>query len=221
MAQSGVMAMFDFLEDTGLPVTQGGVTPTQGPRVKRGVDLVLAGLLLVPLMAVALGLLVLNPFLNPGPVVFRQLRMGQGRQPFVAYKFRTMTGFDRGARGAFDAVEAARVTGFGRFLRRSRIDELPQIINVLRGEMSMIGPRPDAFAHAQQYLRDVPGYAQRCRLRPGISGYAQTEVGYVETRADLARKVAADLYYARHMSLRLDLWIVWRTLCVVLRREGR
>ncbi len=213
--------MFDFPEGSRIGVVQ----PVEAQRVhwpvKRGIDLVLAGFLLVPLLAVALGLLVLNPFLNPGPVVFRQQRMGQGCQPFVAFKFRTMTGFDRGARGAFDAVEAARLTGFGRFLRRSRIDELPQIINVLRGEMSMIGPRPDALAHAQLYLRDVPGYAQRCRLRPGISGYAQTEVGYVETRADLARKVAADLYYARHMSLRLDLWIVWRTLCVVLRREGR
>jgi lipopolysaccharide/colanic/teichoic acid biosynthesis glycosyltransferase len=108
----------------------------------------------------------------------------------------------------------------GRFLRRSRLDELPQILNVLRGEMSLIGPRPDTFEHACVYLREIPGYAARHQVMPGISGYAQTEVGYVDGLDGIHRKVAADHYYLKHASFALDLWITWRTIGVVLTRQG-
>lgn len=213
--------MFDFVNTakTAVPPVETGLQPGLG--LKRGFDVIVAAVLLVPLMVTMVGLAVLNPFFNPGPVFFRQRRMGQGCRPFVALKFRTMRGSDGAARGAFDEVETNRVSRLGHLLRGMRIDELPQIINVLRGEMSMIGPRPDALAHAEAYVRDVPGYVLRYRLRPGISGYAQTEVGYVETREALQRKVAADLYYLAHRSFRFDLWIAWRTVVVILRREGR
>jgi lipopolysaccharide/colanic/teichoic acid biosynthesis glycosyltransferase len=213
--------MFDGFEVAGLsPAVLAEPDDVQGLRLKRGFDVVVAGLLLLPLGLIALVLVVINPAFNKGPLIFRQERMGQGCRPFLAVKFRTMSGENGVVRGPYDAVEANRVSALGHVLRRLRIDELPQIVNVLRGEMSMIGPRPDAFAHACAYLRDVPGYADRYALRPGISGFAQTEVGYVETRADMWRKVAADLYYLRHRSFLLDMWIVWRTLVVVLRREG-
>ena len=213
--------MFDLVESEGFYARTKRADAQRGLGLKRGFDILVAGALLPPLMLFALALALLNPLLNPGPVFFRQARMGQNCHPFVALKFRTMHGVDRGDRGAFDALEAGRVSRLGHLLRRLRIDELPQVINVLRGEMSMIGPRPDALAHAQAYLRSVPDYALRYRLRPGISGYAQIAVGYVDTREAVLRKVAADLHYLAHRSFRFDLWIAWRTLVVILRREGR
>ena len=169
---------------------------------------------------VALLLVILNPLLNPGPLVFRQSRMGHDCRAFTAYKFRSMSAAIGATRGAYDNLEQDRISRLGQLLRKTRLDELPQIINVLRGEMSLIGPRPDSFEHACVYLRHVPGYAKRHRVLPGISGFAQTEVGYVEGFDALQRKVDADLYYMSHASFRLDLWITWRTICVVLGRKG-
>ena len=189
-------------------------------RGKRIMDVALALLLLVPLCLVALGLLIVNPIGNRGPLLFRHQRMGRDCAPFIALKFRTMHATSVGGRGAFAPLEAARITALGRILRRFRLDELPQIINVLRGEMSMIGPRPDGYAHALTYLRTVPAYRMRYQVLPGISGLAQTEVGYVDTIAGLRRKVALDLHYLDRMSLRMDLWIIWRTCIVVLRGAG-
>ena len=172
------------------------------------------------LIPIAIVLIVLNPFLNRGSLWFVQRRMGYRCQPFWAIKFRTMTTVKEMERGAFDALEHDRITGLGRFLRKTRIDELPQIINVLRGEMSLIGPRPDAYDHARVYLQAVPGYRARHEVMPGISGLAQTEVGYVDGMEGVRRKVAADLHYVAHATARMDLWIVWRTLVVVLSRRG-
>lgn len=183
-------------------------------------DLLVSVVLLVPLACVTLLLALLNPIMNAGPVIFLQTRMGKNCRPFTAIKFRTMSPVIDSERGAFDALEADRISRLGHLLRKTRIDELPQIINVLRGEMSLIGPRPDSFDHAIVYLRDVPGYAQRHQVLPGISGYAQTEVGYVDDAEGVRDKVAADLYYLRHATLQFDLWITWRTLCVVLGCKG-
>ena len=95
-----------------------------------------------------------------------------------------------------------------------------KFINVLRGEMSLIGPRPDSYDHARVYLRVVPGYQERHQIVPGISGFAQTEVGYVDGLDGIHRKVAADLHYIAHATLRFDLWITWRTLAVVVGQRG-
>ena len=183
-------------------------------------DLVLSALLLFPLVIATFALLLFNPFFNAGPLLFLQRRMGHDCRPFTAIKFRTMTPEKGSQRGAFDVLEADRITALGRFLRKIRLDELPQIINVLRGEMSLIGPRPDSFEHASVYLDEVAGYAARHRIMPGISGIAQTEVGYVDGLDGIRNKVAADLYYVANASLRLDLWITWRTICVILGRKG-
>ena len=187
---------------------------------KRGFDLAGALLLLGPLALAALALVALNPWLNRGRLVFVQERMGQHGRPFRAWKFRTMTAAPAIARGAFDPLDRDRITLLGRILRRARIDELPQVVNVLKGEMSLIGPRPDYYPHALVYADTVPGYRERHAVRPGISGYAQTEVGYVDGPEGLRAKVDADLHYVRHATWRLDLWIAWRTLQVVLTRQG-
>ncbi|EBA12391.1 putative glycosyltransferase [Roseobacter sp. CCS2] len=191
------------------------------PFSKRFFDVAISALLLPVLALAALVLLMINPFFNRGSLMYYQRRMGRGGAPFRAFKFRTMKPAMALARGAYDALEQDRISRMGRVLRRLRIDELPQIINVLRREMSIIGPRPDLYDHACVYLDTVPGYAARQQMMPGISGYAQTEVGYVDGREGVKRKVAADLHYEMHASFRFDLWIAWRTLCVILARKGR
>ena len=187
---------------------------------KRSFDIFMSLLLLPVLAVLAVLILVLNPFYNTGALFFVQPRMGRDCKPFRAIKFRTMRAVPTVVRGADSPLELDRITTLGRFLRKSRIDELPQILNVLCGQMSLIGPRPDYFDHAVEYLEKIPGYRERHAVRPGISGLAQTELGYIEGMDATRRKVKADLYYISHMSLALEMWIFWRTLSVVAKRGG-
>jgi len=187
---------------------------------KRMFDLIVSTALLLILVPIALVLLVLNPFFNPGPLWFSQKRMGRDCEPFTALKFRTMRCASESTRSANCPLETDRITPLGGLLRKSRIDELPQVLNVLRGDMSLIGPRPDHYDHARYFLNQVPRYRRRHRVRPGISGLAQTEVGYVEGAAATRRKVAADLYYIANSGFRLEAWVVLRTLAVILGRAG-
>jgi len=221
-----VAAVLDRTEETiSIPTQAYSVSPSlqRGlyPTVKRGLDIVVGAVLFALMLLVGAILLILNPFFNRGPLFYIQSRMGKDCVPFRAFKFRSMVSCDAIARGPFDPVEHLRITRLGRVIRRTRLDELPQVINVLRGQMSLIGPRPDYLEHAMAYLEEVPGYRQRHRVLPGISGYAQTEVGYVDGPEGVRAKVEADLYYLRNASFRLDLWIFGRTLCVVLGRHGK
>ncbi len=188
---------------------------------KRAVDLGFSTLVLLPAMViVGLFLVVLNPVFNPGPLVFTQRRMGRDCTAFRAIKFRTMACDRTAGRGPDDPVETDRITPLGRVLRITRFDELPQILNVYRGEMSLIGPRPDDFDHATYYLRHIPDYRDRHRVRPGISGLAQIELGYAEGLEATRRKTAADIDYIRRAGLGLDLWIFWRTMVTVWTMRG-
>lgn len=179
-------------------------------------------LFLLPLLAViSLIVAVLNPFFNKGPLLFFQTRMGRGCHPFTAVKFRTMRAVAKIERGPDDPLETDRITKFGRFLRESRIDELPQILNVLKGEMSLIGPRPDCYDHAVTYARTISRYAQRHQIRPGISGLAQTRLGYIEGTDATRRKVSFDLIYIRKAGFRMELSVFVSTVLIVLNRGGR
>lgn len=189
--------------------------------VKRVFDLALSFFVLLPLTVFsAIIIFILNPFFNKGPLIYAQERMGQGCEPFTAYKFRSMRPAQEIERSADCPLEENRITRLGRILRKSRVDELPQIINVLRGEMSLIGPRPDYIEHARKFLVEVPGYKERHMMRPGISGFAQVELGYIEGTDATKEKVKADLYYIANAGFALDMRIVWKTLSVVLRRGG-
>lgn len=219
--------MFDIrtLDESGLSAVSSNEFRDRGRKLtfriaKRAFDVVGSLLLLPILLVVGLVLLVLNPFLNQGPLLFVQSRMGRGCKSFQAFKFRSMRPAPVIARGADSPLETDRITPLGGFLRKSRIDELPQIVNVLLGDMSLIGPRPDYFDHAVEYLDCIPGYRERHVVRPGISGLAQTELGYVEGVEATRRKVKADLFYIANMSAAMELWIFWRTLKVVARRGG-
>lgn len=153
---------------------------------------------------------------SSGPVFYRQVRVGQGGKTFTILKFRSMVaGADQNGHD-FAQVNDPRVTRIGRFMRRSRLDELPQLINVLRGEMSLIGPRPEQVGFVEEFQEKIPFYAYRHMVKPGISGWAQVSHGYAACLSSAQEKLEYDLYYAKHCSFWLDLLIVSKTFRTVL-----
>lgn len=163
---------------------------------------------------------ILNPFLNPGPLFFRQKRTGQYGRPFLMWKFRSMTVSKHEVRDPRAALEKNRITKLGYFIRRARIDELPNFFNVLRGEMSVVGPRPEAASHAEYYDKRIFGFAQRHRVKPGLTGLAQVEQGYVEDQDAAMVKIMYDNLYVERMCGRLDVYIIFRTFRVIVTGFG-
>lgn len=175
---------------------------------ERALDVVvagLAGLAALPLMLVFAALIKRDG----GPVFFKQVRIGEGGLPFTIYKLRTMK-VDSDSRWA--AADDDRVTGIGKFLRKSHLDELPQVLNVLRGEMSVVGPRPEQPAFVDRLERVVPFYQRRHLLKPGLTGWAQVRCGYAGSEIGSAWKVCHDLYYLKHRSLGMNLVILGETV---------
>ena len=205
----------------------GSLLPALGYRgIKRTIDIVASivalPILIVPLLGVALAV----KASSPGPIFFRQRRMGYRGVPFDVLKFRTMVlhahdGDENAARhSAITQDEDARITRIGRFLRKSRIDELPQIVNILRGEMSWIGPRPEAVPLSEWYERELPFYAYRHIVRPGITGWAQVNQGHVAGLDDVHVKLHYDFYYIKFFSSWLDLLIALRTVGIMVTGFG-
>ena len=190
--------------------------------VKRMFDLVVAAsllLLLAPLLAVTALAIKLD---SPGPVIFRQRRGGFDNREFMIFKFRTMTVLEDAGVIAQARREDPRVTRVGRALRRTSIDELPQLLNVLRGEMSLVGPRPHAVAHDEVYQGQIANYALRNHVKPGLTGAAQVVGLRGETREtqDMARRVEQDIWYINNWSLTLDLRLLAQTALTLLRSEA-
>ena len=183
-----------------------------------------AALMLVPLLIGPMLIVALAIRLDSrGPVLFRQRRVGQAGRPIVVYKFRTMRSVDavedeRAA--AMTEAEDQRITRLGGFLRRTRIDELPQIINILRGEMSWIGPRPEAAVLSTWYTGEIPYYRYRHVVRPGISGWAQVNQGHVAAVDEVHAKLQYDFFYIKYFSPWLDTLILFRTVKTMLSGFG-
>jgi exopolysaccharide biosynthesis polyprenyl glycosylphosphotransferase len=187
--------------------------------VKRACDLVVASIGLIaswPLMLAAAAAIKLT---SPGPAVFRQERVGKGGRRFTIYKLRTMVADAEKHTGAVLSAgkSDARITPVGRFLRASRLDELPQLFNVLRGEMSIVGPRPERPCFVEQFEQEIPGYRERHQVAPGLTGLAQVSGGYA-IEAEL--KLRYDLLYVYNCSLFFDLKIMLQTLVTMCRRTG-
>ena len=153
------------------------------------------------------------------PVVFRQSRAGTGGAPFDVIKFRTLTD-DRDEHGVW-LPDEVRLLPAGKFLRRPRFDELPQLFNVFKGEMSFIGPRPERPEFVEKLVREVPYYNQRHNVKPGLAGWAQLNYPYGASVEDSMEKLKFDLYYVKHQSLLLDILILIRTVEIVLFGKGR
>jgi len=200
--------------ESGLPMMR---------RVKRVIDIVLsltAGVLILPL-AVVVGLAI--KLSSPrSPVLYTQLRVGQFGKTFRIYKFRTMYDNAEQTTGpVWAAADDKRITRLGRFLRQYRIDELPQLINVLKGEMSLVGPRPERPSISVDLAKKIPFFEERENVMPGLTGWAQIRYPYGSSLEDAIRKLEYDLYYIKHVSLSLDLQIILSTLRIVLLGKER
>lgn len=182
--------------------------------VKRLFDIVVASAALIALSGLFAVVAALIKLDSPGPVFFRQRRLGYNQREFRIYKFRTMTAQDDGDHVRQATRDDARITWIGRYLRRYNIDELPQLINVLRGEMSIVGPRPHAIAHDKLFETRIEMYPRRLNVRPGITGWAQVQGlrGVTDTDDKMAARVAQDLYYIDNWSLGFDLYIMALTV---------
>lgn len=196
----------------------------QGPLrrlAKRSFDIISSGVLLVlasPVMLVAAIAIKLD---SPGPVLYRQERVGLGGRGFMCIKFRSMrTDAERDGVARWATKNDSRVTRVGAFMRKTRIDELPQLLSVLNGEMSMVGPRPERPSFVAQLREQIPFYDLRHSIKPGLTGWAQVRYSYGASLDDARRKHQFDLYYVKNNSLFLDLLVLIETVTVVLFREG-
>jgi len=190
--------------------------------IKRGLDIVAASIGLLITGPVILATAALIKLTSPGPAFYSQRRVGRNGRVFTVHKLRSMRADAERDTGPVWADRTdARVTPIGRFLRRSRLDELPQFWNILTGDMSLVGPRPERPEFVQSLTREIPFYGQRHTVKPGLTGWAQVRYTYGATVEDAIEKLQYDLYYIKHMSLALDLFIMFETVKTVLLRRGQ
>jgi putative colanic acid biosysnthesis UDP-glucose lipid carrier transferase len=217
-----MQARFDSVG--GMPVIAICETPFTGfnSLVKRASDIVLALIIQLMLSPLMLLIAIAVKMSSPGPIIFRQRRYGLYGEQIYVYKFRSMTVTEDGANVVQAKKGDQRVTKVGAFLRKTSLDELPQFINVLQGRMSIVGPRPHAVAHNEQYRKLIKGYMLRHKAKPGITGWAQVNGmrGETDTLDKMEARIRYDLDYLRSWSLWLDLWIIIKTVKVVLAREN-
>lgn len=189
--------------------------------IKRVFDIIMAiiiGVMTLPVMAVAAIIVRLE---SPGPIIYSQDRVGENGKEFKVHKFRSMRNDAEKDGAKWAQVNDPRVTKFGNFMRKTRIDELPQLINVLKGEMSFIGPRPERMVFIKELEKEIPYYNLRHMVKPGLTGWAQVMYPYGASVEDARRKLEYDLYYIKHHSLYLDMMIMFMTFKTVVFGKGR
>ncbi|MEA2827449.1 MAG: hypothetical protein QOG43_1888 [Actinomycetota bacterium] len=209
------------LERVSLLFDIGELHRTRYGRVKRMLDTMAAAVGLVVLAAITPAIWLANRVGNRGPLVYRQMRVGKGGREFEILKFRTMTPSGAGADTDWTTEDDPRITPFGAWLRRTHLDELPQVVNILRGDLSLVGPRPEQPGYVEELEAKIPFYRLRHLVRPGLTGWAQVKYPYGGSEGDALEKLQYEFYYLRHQSLTLDLRITGRTVRSVLRRGGR
>ena len=202
------------------PISAVSVLPSRHwyVRCKRGVEFFLALVLCVPATPLILLAALLVKLTSRGPAIYTQTRLGLNSKPFILYKIRTMFHNCEQMSGVrWSTPNDPRITWVGRFLRRTHLDELPQLWNVLRGDMSLVGPRPERPEFTPALEKAIPGYRERLRVRPGVTGLAQVQLPSDTDLASVCMKLSYDLYYIRHLSLWLDLRLL---LCTVVHIFG-
>ena len=210
------------ITDEWLLLSEGFSLNTRGSlrRLKRALDVLISILLLIPALPIMLVTAIIVRLESPGPVIYKQDRVGLHEKEFTVYKFRSMRADAEKNGAVWAAANDNRVTRFGRFIRKVRIDELPQIWNILKGDMSFIGPRPERMAFVQKLKQDIPYYSLRHTVKPGLTGWAQVCYPYGASEEDARHKLEYDLYYIKNMSLLLDIHIIFKTIGVVLFPSG-
>ncbi|HGU7975939.1 TPA: undecaprenyl-phosphate glucose phosphotransferase, partial [Escherichia coli] len=203
-------------EINGVPVVPLFDTPLSGINMlfKRLEDIVVSSIILVLISPVLIGIALAVKFSSPGPIIFRQIRYGMDGKPIKVWKFRSMTVMENDDKVIQATKNDVRVTKVGRFLRSTSLDELPQFFNVLFGQMSVVGPRPHAVSHNEQYRSLIQGYMLRHKVKPGITGLAQINGwrGETDTLEKMEKRIEYDLLYIRGWSIWLDLKIIFLTI---------
>ncbi len=207
------------LERVSLLFDIGELHRTRYGRMKRLMDVVAALGGLVPLVVVIPFVWIGNRFGNRGPLFYSQPRVGKGGREFRILKLRTMCQGD--GQSTWTEDRDPRITPFGRWLRRTHLDELPQVINILRGDLAVVGPRPEQPRYVEELTDKISFYRLRHLVRPGLTGWAQVKYPYGATNLDAFEKLQYEFYYLRHQSLALDLRILGRTIRSVIGRGGR
>ena len=217
----GISIIQGRLQDlNGVPVVGICETPFTGTNalVKRVSDVILSSVILVLISPILAILAIGVKMSSPGPVIFKQKRNGLDGEEIIVYKFRSMRAMDNGHVVKQATKDDPRITRFGAFIRKTSLDELPQFINVLQGRMSIVGPRPHAVAHNEEYRRLIKAYMVRHKVKPGITGWAQVNGyrGETDTIEKMQARVEYDLEYLRNWTLTLDLQIIIRTIRLVI-----
>ena len=210
------------INEEWLLLSEGFSLNTRGSlrRLKRALDVLISLLLLIPAAPVMVLTALAIRLESPGPVIYRQDRVGLHEKEFTVYKFRSMR-TDAEKHGAvWASANDSRVTRVGRLIRKVRIDELPQIWNILKGDMSFIGPRPERMAFVSRLKEQIPYYSLRHTVKPGLTGWAQVCYPYGASEEDARHKLEYDLYYIKNMSILLDMHIIFKTVGVVLFPRG-
>ncbi len=217
--ESGRLSI-DLLKPSALIFSTGFRRRMVSMTLKRALDFFasLAGLILLAPLMLVLGILIKVD--SPGPMFYRQMRVGLRGQPYMIWKFRSMSQDAEKSGARWASEEDPRVSRVGRFLRKWRLDEIPQLINVLKGEMSLVGPRPERPVFVQDLRSSIPYYDLRHTVRPGITGWAQTQFRYGASAEDSHIKLQYDLYYLKNLSLSLDARILLETIKVVVFGQG-
>ena len=210
------------INDEWLLQTEGFSLNTRGSlrRLKRALDVLISLLLLIPAAPIMLITAIIVRLESPGPVIYKQDRVGLFEKEFTVYKFRSMRADAEKNGAVWASAKDTRVTKFGKFIRKVRIDELPQIWNILKGDMSFIGPRPERMAFVTKLKETIPYYSLRHTVKPGLTGWAQVCYPYGASEEDARRKLEYDLYYIKNMSILLDINIVFKAVGVVLFPKG-
>ncbi len=190
-------------------------------KVKRLLDISVSLVILILSLPITLITAIFIKLESPGPVIFKQERVGLNGKVFNIYKFRSMVQDAEKKTGpVWAGKNDPRITKVGKFIRKVRIDEIPQMVNVLKGEMSLVGPRPERPYFVEQFAKEIPLYKRRLLVKPGITGWAQVKHKYDETIEDVKTKLKYDLFYIENMSIRMDLKILFRTIFTVLLAKG-
>lgn len=210
------------INDEWLLQTEGFSLNTRGSlrRLKRALDVMISSFLLIITIPITLLTALIVRLESPGPVIYRQDRVGLREKEFIVYKFRSMRQDAEKNGAVWAAQNDTRVTRFGKFIRKTRIDELPQLWNVLKGDMSFIGPRPERMTFVRELKKVIPYYSLRHTVKPGLTGWAQVCYPYGASQEDARLKLEYDLYYIKNMSILLDIRIIFKTIGVVLFPRG-